>query len=250
MIPIALQLYTVRDETARDMAGTLAQVAAMGYAGVELTGYGGMTVNDLRARLDTLGLRVAGSHVAVARLEGELPQVFAECHTLGVTHLVWPFLPIDQRTVAGFTALAESLNRVGTAGRAEGITLCYHNHAFEWETTNDGMAAYDWLAGMTDPEAVQLELDVYWLLKAGHDPAMYLERYAGRVPLVHLKDITKDERETFAPVGEGSVDFTPIFAAAEQAGTAWYIVEQDRADGSSIEAARTSLNNLRALGKA
>lgn len=249
MTPIALQLYTVRDETARDMAGALAQVAEMGYAGVELAGNGGLTVNDLRAQLDALGLRVAGSHVALARLEGELPQVLAECHTLGVTHLVCPVLPADQRSAAGFAALAKTLNRVGTAARAEGITLCYHNHAFEWETTIDGIAAYDWLASNTDATNVQLEPDVYWLIKAGQDPAAYLLRYAGRVPLVHLKDITKDERATFAPVGEGSVDFAPIFAAAEQAGAQWYIVEQDRADGSAIEAAHTSLTNLRAMGK-
>jgi sugar phosphate isomerase/epimerase len=157
---------------------------------------------------------------------------------------------VDQRTPAGFQTLAETLNRVGAAARAERITLCYHNHAFEWETTIDGMAAFDWLAGKTDADTVQLELDIYWLLKAGYDPAMYLQRYAGRVPLVHLKDITKDERQTFAPVGAGSVEFAPIFAAAEQAGARWYIVEQDRSDGSAIEDARTSLTNLRAMGKA
>src|SRR5262249_55619229 len=155
-------------------------------------------------------------------------------------------LPVDQRTVAGFAALAEKLNRIGAAARVEGITLCYHNHAFEWETTIDGIAAYDWLAGMTDPQGVQLELDVYWLLKSGHYPVLSLQRYAGRAPLTHPKDIKKDERATFAPVGEGSVDFASIFAAAEQTGAQWYIVEQDRADGSTIEAARTSLNNLRA----
>jgi sugar phosphate isomerase/epimerase len=250
MTPIALQLYTVRDETARDMAGTLARVAEMGYAGVELAGYGGMSPNDLRARLDALGLRVAGSHVALARLQNELPQVLDECQTLGVPYLVCPVLPAEQRNPEGFAALAETLNRVGSAARDAGMTLCYHNHAFEWETTMDGKPAYDWLAEHTDAATVQLELDVYWLIKAGHAPVSYIERYAGRVPLVHLKDITRDERATFAPVGTGSVDFGPIFAAAEQAGAAWYVVEQDRADGPAIEAARTSLDNLRAMGKA
>jgi sugar phosphate isomerase/epimerase len=250
MTPIALQLYTVRDETAQDMPGTLAQVAEMGYAGVEIAGYGGMSPGDLRAQLDTLGLQAAGSHVALARLDGELPQVIAECQTLGVTHLVCPALPTEQRNHDGFVALAATLNRVGAEAMSAGMTLCYHNHAFEWETTIDGMAAYDWLAGQTDADTVQLELDIYWLLKAGYDPAMYLQRYAGRVPLVHLKDITRDDRQTFAPVGTGSIDFEPIFTAAEQAGAEWYIVEQDRADGSAIEAARTSLNNLRAMGKA
>ena len=85
--------------------------------------------------------------------------------------------------------------------------------------------------------------------KAGQIPAAYIEQYSGRVPLVHLKDMTARCRQTFAPVGTGSVDFTPIFAAAEAGGAQWYIVEQDRAVGSAIEAARTSWNNLRAMGK-
>lgn len=250
MTPIALQMYTVRDETAKDMAGTLARVAAIGYAGVELAGYGGMTAEDLRARLDDLGLRVAGSHVALARLEAELPQVLAECATLGVAHLVCPVLPADRRTVEGYATLANTLNAVGATANAAGIAVCYHNHAFEWETTLDGMPAYDWLAAHTDPSSVQLELDVYWLLKAGQDPAAYLDRFAGRVPLVHLKDITRDARATYAPVGTGTVDFAPIFAAAERGGAAWYVVEQDQADGSTIEAARASFDNLRAMGKA
>lgn len=250
MTPIALQLYTVRDETAKDMAGTLARVAQMGYAGVELAGYGGMSADALRTRLDDLGLRVAGSHVALARLEAALPQVLAECATLGVAHLVCPVLPADRRTPEGYATLANALNAAGASAKAAGISLCYHNHAFEWEMELDGMPAYDWLAAHTDPSSVYLELDVYWLIKAGQDPAAFLDRYAGRVPLLHLKDITRDARATFAPIGAGAVDFTPIFAAAERGGVAWYVVEQDRADGPALDAARTSLDNLRAMGKA
>ncbi len=247
-IPVALQLYTVRDEAAKDYAGTLDQVAAMGYTGVELAGYGGMSAPDLAAKLRALDVRVAGNHVALKRLETELPQVLEECHILRCEYLVCPVLPAELRTPDGYRSLAESLNTMGAAAQTNTLSLCYHNHAFEWETTIDGMAAYDWLLDHTDPALVRIELDVYWVLKAGKDPADYLRQHAGRVPLVHLKDITTDERQTYAPVGTGSVDFAPIFAATET-NTAWYIVEQDQADGSSFDAARTSYANLKAMGK-
>jgi sugar phosphate isomerase/epimerase len=248
-VPVALQLYTVREDAARDFVGTLDQVAAIGYVGVELAGYGPLTPPDLRAKLDTLGLTVAGSHIALARLENELDAVIAECRTLQCPYVVCPVLPTERRTVDGFRALAASLNAIGRTVTASGLTLCYHNHAFEFETEIDGMAAYDWLMANTDRALVRIEIDAFWVQKAGRDPAAYIERYSGRVPLVHLKDMTADDAQTFAPVGTGSVDFGPIFAAAERGGVQWYIVEQDRAEGSAIQAARTSWHNLRAMGK-
>ena len=248
-IPVALQLYTVRDEAARDFVGTLDQVAGIGYTGVELAGYGPLTAAALRAKLDALGLAVAGSHIALARMETELPAIIRECHTLGCPTLVCPFLPPERRGEAAFRDVATLLNRIGAAARAEGLALCYHNHAFEFETIIDGLTAYDWLAANTDPALVQLELDAYWVAKAEHNPTALLAQYTGRVPLVHLKDMTADAEQTFAPVGTGSVDFAPIFDAAERGGVQWYIVEQDRAEGSAIDAARTSFANLKQMGK-
>lgn len=247
-VPVALQLYTVREDAARDFVGTLEQVAAIGYVGVELAGYGPLTAEMLRAKLDALGMVVAGSHIALARMETALPAVIRECHILGCPTLVCPFLPPERRTASAYRDVAASLNRIGAAAHAEGLGLCYHNHAFEFETTIDGLTAYDWLAAQTDPAIVQLEVDAFWAEKAGRDPAALLATYAGRVPLVHLKDMTADAAQTFAPVGTGSVDFAPIFAAAERGGVRWYIVEQDRAEGSAIDAARTSFANLKQMG--
>ena len=248
-VPVALQLYTVREEAARDFVGTLEQVAAIGYTAVELAGSVPLSPHEYRAKLDALGLAVAGSHIALARMETELPAVIRECQILGCPTLVCPFLPPERRSEAAYRHVAASLNQIGAAVRAEGLSLCYHNHAFEFETTVDGSTAFDWLAGHTDPALVQLELDAFWAQKAGRDPAAILAAYAGRVPLVHLKDMTADASQTFAPVGTGAVDFVPIFAAAEAGGAQWYIVEQDRAEGSAIAAARTSWQNLRAMGK-
>jgi sugar phosphate isomerase/epimerase len=248
-VPVALQLYTVREDAARDFVGTLDQVAAIGYVGVELAGYGPLTPAELRAKLDALGLTVAGSHVALVRLENELDAVIAECRTLQCPTVVCPVLPAERRTEEGFRQLAVSLNAIGRTVTASGLELCYHNHSFEFETEIEGVAAYDWLMANTDPALVHIEMDAFWLQKAERDPAAYIEKYSGRVPLTHLKDMTADAAQTFAPVGTGSVDFAPLFAAAERGGVQWYIVEQDRAEGSAIEAARTSWTNLRAMGK-
>lgn len=248
-IPVALQWYTVREDAARDFVGTLEQVAAIGYAGLEIWGYGPLTPEELRAKLDTLGLAAASSHVALTRLESDLDAVIAECRALQCPTIVCPFLPPERRSEDAYRQLAPSLDRIGGAAKASGLGFCYHNHAFEFETEIDGMSAYDWLMANTDPALVQIEIDAFWVQKAGRDPAAYIEKYAGRVPLVHLKDMTNDAEQTFAPVGTGSVDFAPIFAAAERGGVRWYIVEQDRAVGSAIEAARTSWDNMRAMGK-
>lgn len=248
-IPVALQLYTVREEAARDFAGTLEQVAAIGYTAVELAGYGPLSPQEFRAKLDALGMTVAASHIALARMETELSTVIRECQILGCPTLVCPFLPPERRSEAAYREVAASLNRIGAMAHAEGLSLCYHNHAFEFESTIDGLTAFDWLAAHTDSALVQLELDAFWVQKAGQHPTVLLDTYAGRVPLVHLKDMTADAEQTFAPVGTGAIDFAPIFAAAEQGGVRWYIVEQDRAEGSAIDAARTSFDNLKQMGK-
>ena len=248
-IPVALQLYTVREEASRDFIGTLERVAGIGYTGVELAGYGPLSPEELRAKLDALGVAVAGSHVALARLENELPAVIVECRILGCPTVVCPILPQERRTEDGFGSLAVTLNRIGALVQADGLTFCYHNHAFEFETMIDGVTAFDWLAANTDPALVQLELDAFWVQKAGQNPTAVLETYTGRVLLLHLKDMTADAEQTFAPVGTGSVNFAPIFVAAEQGGVQWYIVEQDRAEGSAIDAARTSFANLKQMGK-
>jgi sugar phosphate isomerase/epimerase len=174
-IPVALQLYTVREEAARDFVGTLDQVAGIGYRGVELAGYGPLTAEALRAKLDALGMTVAGSHIALARMEAELPAVIRECQTLGCPTLVCPFLPPERRTDAAYRDVAASLNRIGAAAHAEGLGLCYHNHAFEFETMIDGLTAFDWLAAHTDPALVQLELDAFWVQKAGQHPTVLLD---------------------------------------------------------------------------
>jgi len=248
-IPIALQLYTLREQTAEDFVGVLRRVAEIGYAGVEFAGYGGLDAAELKALLDELGLRAAGSHVGLQALECELDAVIEYSLAIGNPYVVCPSIPPDRRQdEAGVRAIAQSLNRIGAACRERGLLFCYHNHAFEFEPL-DGKSFLDTLFSTTDPELVRAEVDTYWVQFAGLDPAELIERYSDRVALVHLKDMDPQDR-SFAEVGEGTLDWKAIFAASEAAGAEWYIVEQDRCKRPPLESVRLSLENLRSMGMA
>lgn len=250
-IPVALQLYTVRDATEQDFVGTVRQVAEMGYAGVEIAGNtGGMSPTELRSFLDGLGLRIAGSHIGIEALEANLQQVMEDNAALGNPWIVCPWMPEERRRdAAGWRAVAEQMGEIGARVKAAGLQLCYHNHSFEFERF-DGETGFDIFYRAADPALVQAEIDTYWVQHGGEDPAATIERFAGRAPLIHLKDMTPGDSPTFTEVGNGILDFEAIFAASEAAGSAWFIVEQDVCAGPSIESARTSLANLKAWGVA
>lgn len=248
--PIALQLYTVRDDTARDFPGTLKQVAQLGYSGVELAGTGGYSAKELRAMLEDLGLKVAGSHVGIEALETDLTAALDYNEELGNRHVVCPYLGQDRRRSAeDWQAAARLFERVALACRDRGMTFAYHNHSFEFERFGD-RTGMDILLETADPELVRIELDLYWVRHGGEDPAAYLRKLGRRVVLVHLKDMAADEQRSFAEVGEGVLDWPEIFRACEETDAQWYIVEQDVCARPPLESAAISLRNLKAMGLA
>lgn len=249
-LPIALQLYTVRDDAAQDFAGTLGKVAEIGYAGVELAGYNGMSVRDLKARLDDLHLFVAGSHIGLDRLETDLKQVVEENLTLGNRYVVVPYLGDDRRQgVDGYKKTAATLNSLGESLQSFGLTLAYHNHDFEFKTLENGQRGEDILLENTDSTLVRAEVDTYWVLKAGSDPVEFIRQHTGRVPLLHLKD--RDTTDgSFAPLGTGDLPLDELIAAAEEIGTEYLIVEQDVCKQPPLEAVKVSYDNLKAKGYA
>lgn len=248
-IPVALQLYTVRDETARDFAGTVRRVAEMGYPAVEFAGYGGLTAEQMVALLSETGLRAASTHVGLDALESDLDQQLDYCSAINCTHLVLPWLAPEYRTAEAFRAMAPKLNEIGRRCADRGISFAYHNHDFEFAANGDeGKTLLDTLRDSTDTVLVGFEVDVYWAAFAGIDPVELLGRYAGRVRLVHMKDLGADRG--FAEVGDGTLDMRGICAAAETAGARWLIVENDAPRMPSLESARRSLENLRGMGLA
>jgi sugar phosphate isomerase/epimerase len=246
---VALQMYTVRDEAQKDFVGTLKAVARIGYTAIETAGTGGLPSQELKRVLDELGLAVASSHVGLELLEGQLDQQITYFREVGGRDLVVPALPQGHRgSKDGYRRAADSMNRIGARCKEMGARLSYHNHAFEFGRFG-GDYALDLLLGWCDADLVKWEPDVYWIRVGGEDPAALIRRYSGRCPLIHLKDMSKDESRTFAEVGEGILDWPPIFAASEDNAAEWYVVEQDRWARPSREAAKLSLQHLREWGK-
>ena len=246
---IALQLYTVRDIAEKDPVGMLRTVAALGYPAVQMAGTYGMSAADLRRTLDDLGLAVAGAHVPLDALEEDIDREIAYYKGLGTIDLVVPALRPERRDSAeGYRQVAASLNQIGSRCREAGARLSYHNHAFEFERFGE-KNGLDILLGETDPGLVFFEPDVYWIQYGGADPAALIRQYAGRCPIVHLKDMTADASRTFAEVGEGILDWPAIFKASEDNKAEWYVVEQDRWSRPSIDAAALSLKHLKDWGK-
>jgi sugar phosphate isomerase/epimerase len=243
---IAVQMYTLRDPAGADMAGTLKQVAEMGYEGVELAGYGNLQVDTLQRALQDNNLKVVASHIGIDQLKNSYDKVVEDNLLLNNKYIVVPFIGEEYRSREGYTKLAEELNEFGARLNSAGFTLCYHNHDFEFERY-DNEYGLDILYANSNPDLVKIELDSFWVKKGGVDPASYIQKYAGRVPLVHVKDM--NDEGTFAEVGQGNIDWQPVFAAAEAGGVEAYVVEQDVCPGDPLESVRISIENLKKMGK-
>lgn len=243
-IPINLQLYTLRDDLNNDFAGTIQAVRDIGYSGVEIAGYGKHTAAEVKQILDDAGLKVVGGHVGYDQVVGNPDSVIAEFSAFGAPYVVVPWIGEEWRkSLDDYKRLGATLSAAGAQYKKAGITLCYHNHAFEFEKL-DGEYGFDALFAAADPELLQIEMDTFWVKKGGEDIPAYLSKYSGRVPLVHLKDMSEDG--DFRPVGEGNIDYPALFAAADAAGTEHYIVEQDRCSTATpLESVRISYDNLK-----
>lgn len=241
---IGLQLYTVRGLMKRDSAGTLEAIARVGYTEIEFATLYGHTAAEMRRLLDRYGLRAVGGHVDVADVRTAWPRLVSEAHTLGWQWIICPWIDQADRTPDGYKRLAAEFNHAGVAAKAEGLRFGYHNHEFEFKPFADGTLPYDLLLAELDPAVVDMELDLYWIAKGGRDPLTYFNRYPGRFPLVHVKDMTGGGGMT--NVGSGTIDFAKIFAASGRAGTKHFLVEHDEPK-NPIADITASYNYLKAL---
>ena len=222
--------------------GRLRKVAALGYKGVEFAGYGGLSAQEMKALLTELGVRAVSTHVRLDALEQDLAKEIAYCQEIGCAFLILPWLAPELRTVETFRQLAPRLNEFGRQCQAAGITFGYHNHDFEF-VQHDGVTFMDILLAQTDPTLVKLECDVYWAAYAGVNPSTFLQQHTGRIPLVHIKDMTPER--TFAEVGDGTLNIPSIIEVARNNGVQEFIVENDAPTLPSLESAKRSLENIR-----
>ncbi|WP_353625689.1 sugar phosphate isomerase/epimerase [Bacillus sp. JCM 19041] len=229
MNSIGLALYTLRDELKEDFKGTLQKVKEIGYSGVEFAGFGDYSANEVKNMLEEIGIEAWSSHVPIEQLRNKLSDVIEYHKTIGVQFIVCPYLSEEEReSRTHYFNLAEEFEEIGNQIREAGFIFCYHNHDFELELY-DGEYGLDILLRGTRTNNMQLECDTFWVEFAGVDAKSYLTKHANRVPIIHLKDMKKDGG-TFAEVGEGKLDISGIIQAAKEAGTSYFIVEQDKCD--------------------
>ncbi len=244
---IGLQLYTVRRDLEKDFEETLARVAEVGFREVEFAGLFGRSPEEVRSILDRHGLLAPSMHVDLPEIEREWARTLATGNTIGVRYVICAWLePEGRKSLDDYKRHAETFNRAGEEAKKAGIQFGFHNHDFELLPL-EGALPYDLLLKDTDPALVQMEMDLYWITKAGADPLPYFERYPGRFPLVHVKDMDGTPKKFFTEVGKGVVDFRRVFAQSKLAGIRHYFVEQDETPGAAIESARQSYQYLRSL---
>lgn len=270
--PIALQLYSVRDDMAADFEGTLRSVKAMGYDGVEFAGLFDKSADEVKALLDEIGLVAVSAHVPYYDAVDDPEKAYLPYKQLGCAYVAVPYLTEERRPgTDGWAETVEGVRKLGEASKAMGLQLLYHNHDFEFVKV-DGEYALDMLYDAVPADLLQTQLDTCWVNVGGEDPAAYILKYAGRCPVVHLKDFYKsgegkgklyeligiedngEEAEStfeFRPVGYGMQDFKKILAACETAGTKWVVVEQDNPsmDKFPLECAAMSVEYLREIMK-
>jgi sugar phosphate isomerase/epimerase len=242
---VGVQLYTVRDQMKQDFSGTIAKVAKIGYREVEFAGYFDQSPPAVKQVLSDNGLTAPSAHVPYAQLTTKLPEVIEAAKTIGHEYIVCPFIVEEMRSGEdNWKKIAAALDAAGAETQRAGIQLAYHNHNFEFVPT-EGKLPYDILLGNSDPTLVKMEMDLYWITKAGQDPMKYWNLYPGRFPLVHVKGM--DKAGNFTEVGHDVIDWKNLFSHSEKAGIKHYFVEQDKSNDpfASIQKSFGYLRDLR-----
>jgi len=227
----------------RDFAGTVAEIARIGYPAVELAGFGNLDAEGARAALANANLVVSGMHVGIAALRADLAKVIAEAKLLGTRHVTRPPLgrPPNFPPSPTVEKIAAELDAFGAQLLSADLQLSFHNHAAEFQLL-EGRPVFDWLLAASQPRHLAAEVDVYWVQIGGYSPEKFLRDHGARVKLVHLKDETE--------LGLGPVDFPRVFATVESIGAAeWYVVEQEKYNHTPLESVRLCLEQLKRWGK-
>ncbi|MBQ2915252.1 MAG: sugar phosphate isomerase/epimerase [Clostridia bacterium] len=266
---IGLQVYTVRDAADKDFKGTMEKIKEMGYDGVELAGLCGKTIAEVAAIMKEVGLLVESAHVPYQELIVDPVNTIAAYKSLGCKYITIPYMVDEHRPGnPGFNEVVANIAKIGEECKKQGVTLLYHNHDFEFVRVENGQYGLDYLYSEVPADLLQTELDTCWVNVAGENPTEYIKKYAGRCPVVHLKDFVGGKSENmyeligtdtakaetkeefaFRPVGQGVQDFKSITAAAVECGAEWMIVEQDNTyEIPSVEAAKMSREYLKSIG--
>ena len=248
-LPVALQLYSVRDAMEADFAGTLKAVKEMGYSGVEFAGLYGHSADEVKKLCELNGLIPISAHVPLDDMAADPDGTLSVYADIGCKYIAVPYLGEERRPgTDGWEKTIADIRLVCEKAKELGMQMLYHNHDFEFVKI-DGKYALDILYDTIPEDLLKTELDTCWVNVGGEDPAGYILKYSGRAPVVHLKDFiqrskggklyeligieddgatAQEEAFTFKPVGSGMQDMPKILKASVEAGAEWVVVEQDR----------------------
>jgi sugar phosphate isomerase/epimerase len=234
--PFGLQLYSLRDDMPKDPKGILKQVAAFGYKQIEsyqhadLGMFWGMTNLDFKKYMDDLGMTIVSSHCDINQ---DFEKKAADAAAIGMKYLMCPYKG-PQKSIDDFKRFADEFNQKGAICKKNGIRFAYHNHDYSFQAI-DGQIPQDVMMQNTDPALVDFEMDMYWVITGGQDPITWIKKYPKRFRLCHVKDRMKGATETGAScvLGEGSIDYPTILKEAKTLGMEYFIVEQERYDGTT-----------------
>ena len=246
---IGAQLYTVR-ELCRDAKGldtTLERLAGIGYKTLQVSGIGPIPAEEIKAICDSHGMEIICTHRSLEDYETRMDEMIAFHKTLGVKlpGIGSMFSLCEVKTAEEARAQIERLNVIARRLKQEGMTFCYHNHAFEFAKL-DGRYLMDYLLEYGEFDFI---LDVYWLAYAGQDPAAFIRRIGSRAKIIHFKDLKmKGNTSVFGEVMEGNLDWDAIISASDEAGALAAMVEQDTCDGDPVESMAVSYRNLKTKG--
>lgn len=272
-VKLAYQVYSAREEAEKDLLGVLRRLADIGYDGVELAGAYGHSADEVKEMLKATGLKAISSHVPLMAFDADEDGVIAFHKQIGCEYIAIPFL--DDATRPGGPNFAKTIRRLYDLGaklKKAGMQLLYHNHNFEFDMIS-GIYGLDFIYDAVSEDLLKTEIDTCWVNVAGEDPAKYVRKYAGRCPVVHLKDFVGSIRAgekpfalirpdgsddepvdakamafDFRPVGYGVQDIPSIVKAGVEGGAQWFVVEQDlSSERPALEAAKMSCDYVRGL---
>ncbi len=246
-LEFGVQLYSFRDEMAEDALGTLEQIASIGLKKIESARsnkglYYGLAPKVMKDACDALGMKLTSGHVA---LDDKFEKTMEEAVTSGQEYVICSSMPSKGQTVDNYKKVAEEFNKAGEACKKLGLKFGYHNHEYEFESEN-GKVLYDVLMDNTQADLVHMELDLGWVVVGGKDPLDYFEKYPGRFPLWHLKDMNMTKKES-TEFGKGALDIAVMMANQEASGVKHIFIEQEEYASTPIESMKHNMKFLEAL---
>jgi len=234
---IGLQLYSLRNQFAKDVPGTLDEVKSWGIKNVELAGTYGLTTEEFKAELDRRGLKAVSAHYSYEQYQTNLDGILRDAKILGLKYAGCAWIPhngdFDEKTCREAIAV---FNHAGEVLAKHGVKFFSHTHGYEFQPYKDG-TLFDLMMKETNPKNVGFEMDIFWVVHAGKDPVKLLEKYGKRWELTHLKGMKEGTPTGFftghsdvsndVPIGQGKIAFPPLLRAAKQAGVKWYFIEDE-----------------------